>query len=273
MSDFSTELERAKQDGVTLPENLPFLFKPERPNGQALLLIHGFGASPHEMRPVAEHLCARGYLTLGTRLAGHGTSPEDLRFCRWQDWYGSVARSYSTLIETGLPVSLIGQSTGALLGLALAHQRRIERLALLSPFLKLSHPLANLAGLIKYMIPFQQRQLPHPEHLHYYERRPLTGIEQIGLLRNRIEQILHKITVPTLVIAAEGDQTVASGTGRELFEKLGSSLKEFHLFGPEVPHALSTANNPELNATCRLINNFLDGTNPQTGHNRRQTTR
>ena len=257
MSCFSAELERATREGVSHPGNLPFLFKPKKPNGKALLLVHGFGASPYEMRPLGDLLCARGYLTLGTRLAGHGTHPEDLRFCRWQEWLNSVEHSYASLQEAGLPISLIGQSTGALLALSLAQQREVERLVLLSPFLRLRHPLAKLAGLIKYLIPYQQRQLPHPEHLHYYARRPLAGIEQIGRLRNQVEPALSQIKVPTLVIAAEGDQTVARGTGRALFEKLGCPHKKFQLFGLETPHVLSTPENPRFQETCRLIEDFL----------------
>jgi carboxylesterase len=257
MMGFAAELERARGEGVTHPENLPFLFEPKRPNGKALLLVHGFGASPYEMRLIGDLLCTRGYLILGARLAGHGTNPEDLRRCQWQDWFDSVERCYTILQESGLPISLIGQSTGALLSLLLAHQRKVERLILLSPFLKLKHPLASVTGLLKHLIPFQQRQLPHPERLHYYERRPLGGIEQIGQLRDKIVHILPQVKIPTLLLAAEGDQTVAKGTGFMLFEKLGSSDKEFHLFGPEVPHVLSTIENPEFDKTCHFIENFL----------------
>ena len=101
---FTEELERARDEGVTHPANLPFLFKPERPNGKALLLVHGFGASPYEMRAIGNLLCTRGYLTLGTRLAGHGTNSEDLRRRQWQDWFDSVEHSYTSLQESGLPI-------------------------------------------------------------------------------------------------------------------------------------------------------------------------
>ncbi len=257
MTGLTAELEQAKQDGVSHPENLPFLFKPKQPNGKAVLLIHGFSASPYEMRPLGNLLCAQGYLALGVRLAGHGTSPEDLRICRWQDWFNSVERCYSNLQEAGLPISVVGQSTGALLALALVQHREVERLVLLSPFLKLGHPLARFVGLIKHFIPFQYRQLPQPQPQHYYERRPLASIEQIGKLRNEVEPGLSRIRVPTLVLAAEGDRTVACGTGQALFERLVSPHKEFHLFGHEVPHVLSTSENPKFAETYDLIEGFL----------------
>jgi len=257
MTGFTTELARAKREGVTHPENLPFLFEPQKPNGKALLLIHGFAASPYEMRPLGERLCSRGYLALGVRLAGHGTTPEDLRSCRWQDWFKSAERGYSILQGSDLPISLIGQSTGSLLALALTQQKDLESLVLLSPFLKLRHPLAEYIGLLKYLFPFQKRQLPHPENLHYYERRPLAGIAQILRLRDKITPLLSQLEAPTLVLSAAGDQTVASGSGLKLFKKLGGSHKEFHLFGPDVPHVLSTKENPEWSSACRMIEDFL----------------
>jgi carboxylesterase len=257
MDGFSAELDQANKDGVAHPQNLPFLFKPEKPNGKAILLIHGFGASPYEMIPLADFLCAEGYLALGVRLAGHGTSPEDLRTCQWQDWVNSVERGYACLQKTGMPIDLIGQSTGALIGLTFALQKELARLVLLSPFLKLHHPLANFAGVLKYLIPYQQRHLPYPEKLHYYERRPLAGIEQIGKLRDQLVHKLNQIKNPALVLAAEGDKTVAKGSGRALFENLNNPLNRFHLFGPEVPHVLSTQENPKFQEACTIIEEFL----------------
>lgn len=257
MDGFTTELERARQAGVSPHENLPFMFEPKRRNGQAVLLIHGFCASPYEMRPIGELLCNCGYLVLGVRLEGHGSNPDDLRNRSWQEWLESVERGFSILEKAGLPISLIGQSTGALLGLSLSHRKKIERMILLSPFLKLRHPLSGIAGLLKHLIPFQHRQLPTPQSLHYYERRPLAGIEQVGLLRDEIVPLLSEIDVPTLVLSAAGDQTVAVETGNNLYEKLGSPHKEFHLFSSAVPHVLSTDENPQFDETCRFIEEFL----------------
>ncbi len=258
MTGFSAELELAERAGVSHPDNLPFLFNPEQPNGKALLLIHGFGASPYEMRPLGKYLHERGYLILGTRLAGHGTRPEDLRTCGYRDWQASVERSFASLKEAGLPISLIGQSTGALLGLSLALKSELKTLVLLSPFLRLAHPLSEFTWLLKYLIPYQQRLLPDPEKQHYYSRRPLAGIAQIVKLRNEVKLGLSRIKPSTLVMASEGDQTVAPGTGQSLFEKLGCQSKEFKLFGPEIPHVLSTPENPEFSKVCHMIETYLD---------------
>ena len=53
----------------------PF-FLPGRSEG--VLLLHGFTGSPSEMKLYGAYLQQCGYTVLAIRLAGHGTSPEDL---------------------------------------------------------------------------------------------------------------------------------------------------------------------------------------------------
>src|SRR5262249_50914792 len=65
--------------------------------GLGCLLVHGFTATPAEMRPLGEALAARGFPVRGVRLAGHGTSVEDLARTGWRDWYASVEHDLGLL--------------------------------------------------------------------------------------------------------------------------------------------------------------------------------
>ena len=65
----------------------PFFF-PGGPTG--CLLIHGFTGTPREMRWMGEYLSKKGFTVLGVRLAGHATSPEDMRRSSWRDWVASI---------------------------------------------------------------------------------------------------------------------------------------------------------------------------------------
>ena len=47
-------------------------------NETGCLLIHGFTASPQEMRGLGVHLAEQGYSVLGIRLFGHGTQENDM---------------------------------------------------------------------------------------------------------------------------------------------------------------------------------------------------
>src|SRR5439155_1506226 len=72
-----------------------FALAGSRPLG--CLLIHGFTATPDEMRPLGEALAARGFPVRAVRLAGHGTEVADLAGTRWTDWFASVAEGADRL--------------------------------------------------------------------------------------------------------------------------------------------------------------------------------
>ena len=241
------------------PENRPFLLEPQQPPKGAALLVHGFTASPWEMRPLGEALAAAGYLVRCVLLPGHGTTVADLAARRYEEWLAAVREGYGQLAETGLPVFGVGMSTGALLLLALAEGEKFAGLALLSPFLRLRHRLAPLVGLLRHVKRHQRRRLP--EHLapYYYDQRPLNGIHQIRRLIRRIEPTLERVTAPVLVLTALGDRTVDAASAHRLYERLGSPRKELHQFDAEIGHDLATRGNPCWEETRERILDFFSG--------------
>lgn len=256
------ELHRARREGVAEPEDLPF-YLPAAGSGAAVLLVHGFSATPWEMRPLAGELVARGFACLTVRLPGHGTTPEDLAARRWEEWLESVTRGFDLLTGRFPRIYGAGLSTGSLLLLALALRRQPDGLVLLSPYLRLRHRLAPFVGWLRYLKPYQHRALAGEEARHYYERRPLAGIHQINRLLHTLAPRLGEITVPVLAIHGEGDQTVNIDSGRELVDRLGSKIKVYEQLGPEAPHVLTGTENPLRGVVYDLIGKFLEGLETQ----------
>ena len=66
----------AVSPSVEKADDSPFELVPDpaRATGAAALCLHGLTGSPHEVRPVAEALVARGVRARGIRMAGHGES-------------------------------------------------------------------------------------------------------------------------------------------------------------------------------------------------------
>jgi hypothetical protein len=56
----------------------PFRLIPDNSNGECVVLIHGLLSTPEEMIGLGEKLLAEGYIVIGSRLKGHGTTPWDL---------------------------------------------------------------------------------------------------------------------------------------------------------------------------------------------------
>lgn len=258
------EVKRARNDGVQDGDGLPFLLVPAGAVA-AVLLVHGFSATPREMRPLAEKLAEWGYACVAVRLPGHGTSPEDLATRSWEEWLETTVRGYDLLTRHFRRVYGTGMSTGSLLLLALARQRQLPGLVLLSPYLRLRHPLAPVAGWLRHLYPYQQRSLDDDEAGHYYARRPLAGIHQINRLVRTLAPHLGEIAVPVLAIHGEGDETIDIDSGRQLVEGLGSAVKVYERFGPEARHVLTNADNPHRGAIFDLIGKFVGELEDQAG--------
>ncbi len=257
MEWFDRKIDLAHTEGVSHPENLPFFLSPEKPNGQAVLLIHGFGASPREMFPLGEFLRKHDFTVYGVRLPGHGTSPEDLATRSAEEWLTTIEHGYQSLLAMNFEVSVAGLSTGALLTLKLAQQHPLKKLILLSPFLQLHHFLAPFAGLLSYLIPYQKKDISAVEQPFYYQQRPLKGIAQINRLCKQLRGRLDSITTPSLILTSTGDATIAKGTAAKIHQQLGSSNKQFHCYGDNVPHVLTTAENPQQQDVLQRCVSFL----------------
>ena len=241
---FDKETALACSSGVSHPENMPYLLIPPVNNGHAVILVHGFSSSPREMRALADLLHQHHFIVYGARLPGHGTTPDDLAGQQVENWQETILRGYSALSKDGFKVSAVGISTGALLTLDLARHVHLESIVLLAPFLKLRHWLAEYVAFLSRFIRYQKKQISKEEASFYYSLRPLKGIVQINKLRRKMKNELSSIIVPTLILASTGDTTIAPGTAEEIYAGLSSPTKQIHIYGDNVPHGLSTENNP-----------------------------
>jgi carboxylesterase len=257
------ELELARRQGVRHPAQLPFLLEPAMVRQGAVLLVHGFSAGPAEMKLFGQALAATGFTVLAVRLPGHGTSPGDLATRRWEEWLEAVIDGYRLLAERHERIYGLGMSTGALLLLALSARKELAGMALLSPYLRLRHPLAPLVGMLRFVKKYQRN--PNAEGMEglYYQNRPLQGIFELRQLTRRVEGMLPDITAPALVVGAEGDETTDIESGLEIFRRLGSRRKEYHRYGPEVPHVLCTEENPRWREVLELTSAFIGSLEPR----------
>lgn len=253
-----TLISRARAQGVRHDEHLPFLLLPTKPNGFGILLVHGFTASPREMEPLAQQLTQMGFITMGVRLPGHGTNPEDLATRHLEEWQQAVEEGYQLLRQRTQKIFGVGLSTGALLLITLAVRQPLEGLILLSPFLRMKHHLAPAAGLLRFIKKYQSRPVAPEQTATYYDRRPLHGVHQLNRLCRQVRRLANQVTVPALLVNGTGDETVRVDSGLQLFHLLPSQHKAFHLYGPEVGHALTAPENPRRQELYRLIQHFLE---------------
>lgn len=203
-----------------LPGAEPFFF----PGGDTgCLCLHGFTASPAEVRWLGEHLRDCGHTVYGQRLAGHGTDPTHLARTTWQDWYASALDGYHLLRQVCQSVVVIGHSMGGLLALLLAAEVQIAGVAALAAPLRFSSRLMARANLMKYPLPYtnQPDQSSLPQIIRdeqarrgepargrvRYDRWSTAAVAQLFELSRRAESQLSQVTAPLLLIYSRGDVT------------------------------------------------------------------
>jgi len=111
----------------------------------AVVFIHGFSATYHEIRPlpdlVAKALGANLYFT---RLTGHGQDGAAMGQASFDAWRADLAEALMVAHTIGKRVLVIGCSTGCILAVdALAHGADIAGLVCVSPNFGLSHRLGQ----------------------------------------------------------------------------------------------------------------------------------
>ena len=255
---FQTLRQLAQEEGVSEPNDLPFMLRPPGATSAALL-VHGFTGTPWEMRLLAEELAIAGIASLAIRLPGHGTSPEDLAKKRWEEWHDAVQVGYNILRKDYSSIFGIGMSTGCLLLLAAERTNPMSGLVLFSPYLRVQHWLAPYAGWLKWFRPYQVKPEADNSQKHYYRRRPVAGIYQINRLIKRVRSQLPHITIPVLAFNGEGDQTVEIESGRELIDRMASETKEYRCYGTDVPHVLTREENPYRGEMFTQAIEFIQG--------------
>lgn len=148
-----------------------------------VLLIHGLGGTPVEMKVIARGLNRAGLTVHCCQLAGHCGSEEDLLATSWHDWFTSVEHALDELKKTCKVVVAGGLSMGAIMALHLAarHPDKLDGLLLYGPTLRYdgwSLPWYNF--LLKILI-----DTPIGRNFRFVESFPF------GIKDERIRKIIH----------------------------------------------------------------------------------
>ncbi|MGD2057472.1 MAG: alpha/beta fold hydrolase [Anaerolineales bacterium] len=217
-----------------MPGAEPFFFQ----RGEVgVLLVHGFTASPQEVHELGSFLSERGSTVLGVRLAGHGTSLDNLARTHWQDWLHSVEDGYALLQDRCKSIILGGFSTGGVLSLLLSTTYPAAGIITMStpnalppiPLLKIIYPLLSFLGPLLPNIPKGPPDWYEPqanEKRVAYDRYPPESIYQFGQLVAQLQDNLPRVNAPILMMHSKNDGFIPIEQMYQIFEAVGSSRKE-----------------------------------------------
>ena len=213
------------------------------PNGQTqfgcgVLLVHGFLASPAELRELGDKLAAMGHAVMGVRLAGHGTSPHELQKRKWTDWLASVRRGYEILAPFCDQVVMVGFSTGGALSVihAADKPKKLRALVLAGTpvkfrnrnlmFVPLLYGANKLMGWMpsaQELLGFRPNESEHPEI--NYRNIPIGGLHQLRQAVAKMHTRLAELECPTLILQGDGDKVVDPASAN-MIRRLATNASE-----------------------------------------------
>ncbi len=207
----------------------------------AVLAIHGLGGGPYELTTVVDALRAEGLNVATPTLPGHEGGGPTMPASRWEDWVKTVEDAFDRLAkETKGPVAVVGFSTGGTLALGLSRVRKVERLALLAPFLAIRHttwlPFKSASAvrmMVKVMPDLPRREPPvrDPEMRKWVASQERYRTFSLGATLSALELIertrpeVPRVEVPALVIQGRKDSVVEPSEAQWLIDRLGSREK------------------------------------------------
>lgn len=199
------------------------------------LIIHGFGGSAAEARPMGEYLANRDLTVRCPLLAGHGTKPGDLRGVRWQDWGDQVESAFRELQAQCARVFVAGLSMGSLLTLWLgANHPEIAGLVVMAPAVALKNRFLWLAPGLRYLIKslppalMEEEVLVDPEALNRiwcYDKQSLWGVGELYWLQRAVRRNLAAIHQPVLIYQGRFDNWLAEDAAQIVYDGVSSSQK------------------------------------------------
>jgi carboxylesterase len=208
-----------------VPGAEPF-FLPGKDTG--CLLIHGFTATPNEVRGLGQYLGEQGYTVLGPRLAHHGSTPGDMRRSRYYDWYLSALDGWHLLHDRCRQIVVAGMSMGGTTALLLAARQPVAGVVSMSTPVQLRpDPRMRIVRFYARVRPF----LPKPwwDESQRASRYPVTPTIALHELREYMEEAwaaLPQITAPALLMHSRTDPTVPPENMEIIYAALGSEQKE-----------------------------------------------
>ena len=185
-------------------------------------LVHGFTATPEEVRPLGDALAAAGFPCRAVRLPGHGTVVTDLATVSHRQWIATVEDAVRTMEKDVPRVAVAGVSVGALLGLAVAAigDPPLHALVLLSTPLRFADErtaalrfVAWVPGAISPARLVRKRRgrdiVDEAARARSvaYDAMPLTAVVELLRLRARVKRTIARVTQPVLALHGRRDHT------------------------------------------------------------------
>ncbi len=234
LTALSMSRRRLGPDGIAIGAES---FVLARPDGPAVLLLHGAGDTPQTLRLLGEHLHARGFHVAAPLLPGHGRDVGAFARVTADELTAAARSAYDALVREHQWVGVIGLSMGGALAVQIAaNAPELPALGLAAPYLAMPNAIARAArvwwlwGLASPLVKSGDGySILDPVER---ERNLAYGIFTPNALRalyhtvRRAQDALPRVTAPTLVVHSRNDNRISIDAATSAFARLGAREKK-----------------------------------------------
>ncbi|MAG60371.1 hypothetical protein CL619_01155 [archaeon] len=225
---------------TTIPDNREVMLdaKPifiEGNSNEAVLIFHGYLASPQEVAELAEYLGDKNYTVLAPLMSGHGSHPEALAEINFEDWQSDATTYYQALDAEYDTVHVIGFSLGSLSALYLAEQYELDSVTAIGPPFYIGHEMLDNLNLSNVFLELAEYvpTIPNPVSVsdtvvgrELYDEFPLESVIEILEYCELVESDLALVTEKTLLIHGQFDTTADPEGSILVYDSISSEEKE-----------------------------------------------
>jgi carboxylesterase len=201
-----------------------------------VLVLHGFTGSPATMRSLGELAARAGYSVELPRLAGHGTTVQEMISTTWADWSKDAEEAYDALSARCERVAVVGLSMGGALGAHVAEVRpSVAGCVLINPLVK--PPAAEMLEGIRQLLEAGVETVDsigsdikkEGVDAASYDATPLVPVQSLFAGVQTVHENLHRISAPILLISSREDHVVTSDNGDDLAAMVSGPVERIWL--------------------------------------------
>ncbi|MBC8465892.1 alpha/beta hydrolase [bacterium] len=204
------------------------------------MLIHGFGGSIIDVKPLTDIFDSLGVNYYSMMLEGHGTCPEDLKDVKYQTWLEQSFSQFDSLSLKYDFVSLIGFSMGGAISIIISSKRAVHKLAVLSPYFEVNEKwyyfgkpeiwARRFSSVIPNIKKLKIGQINDPKGLERYSaytKVPLRAVSELSKIGKLALKQIDRVKCPLLWIHSRNDIVSDFSLSRKSFDAVASTQKIF----------------------------------------------
>ena len=197
-------------------------------NKTGCLIIHGFGGSLEDIKPLAAVLKENGYLISCPQLKGHTGKRKDLKGVKYQEWIDSAEEDLKTLLTSCEKVYLIGFSMGGLIAVNLACKYNIAGIVTLNTPIYYWDIPKILSNIYRGIVNRDLRKMKF--YLKASLSFPLSALFNFRLLLAKTKPLIKNVKCPAFIGQALDDDTVRKSSAEFIYRHISTKKKTLKFY-------------------------------------------